>query len=90
MRESDRKNVVEESDIVVPDVHRALALGLDPQIWADAQALATLLDGRDLENALRLVEIVHGLGYLLMGAAGPEALGLSQAECARILALLEG
>ena len=80
--------VVEEKAVVVPDVYRALALGLDPQVWADAQTLAPLLDGADLEKAIRLMEMVHGLGYLLlMGAAELEAIGLSEAERARVLSL---
>jgi len=88
MRSASRRIVVEEKDVVVPDAYRALALGLDPWVWTDAQALAPMLDSADLGKALRLVERVHGLGYLLqMGAADLETLGLTEGECARILAL---
>jgi len=89
MHNPSAKNIViEEKDVVVPDAYRALALGLDPQVWADAQMLAPLLDGADLEKAIRLMEMVHGLGYLLlMGASELEAIGLSAAERARVAVL---
>lgn len=89
MRSARQKNVaVEERDVVVPDTYRALALGLDPQVWADAMALAPMLDGADLGKAVNLVETVRGLGYLLqMGASELSSLGLSETECARVLAL---
>jgi len=89
MHNPSAKNIViEEKDVVVPDAYRALALGLDPQVWADAQTLAPLLDGADLEKAIRLMEMVHGLGYLLlMGAAELASMGLSETERARVLSL---
>lgn len=88
MRSASPRNVVEEKDVVVPDAYRALALGLDPLVWEDAQALAPMLDGADLSKALRLVETVNGLGHILqMGAAELDGLGLSEAECSRILSL---
>lgn len=88
MRDASRRIVVEEKDVVVPDAYRALALGLDPQVWTDAQALAPMLDGADLEKALRLLERVRGLGYILqMGAAELDAMGLTETERARVLSL---
>lgn len=84
MHDDAWKPAVNESEVVVPDVFRALALGVDPEIWADAQTLAPMLEGADLGRALRIVRNAGGLGLLLrQDTPGLEGLGLSETESSR-------
>ena len=74
--------------MVVPDAYRALALGLDPELWSEAMCLAPYLDELDLGRALRILVEVQGLGHLLtLGPAGLTDIGMSEREQGLILSL---
>ena len=80
----NEKLVVGENEVVNPDFYRALALGVSPEVWCDAQTVAPMLDDADLGRALQVLRDVGGLGYLLrQDTPGLKELGLTKAECVR-------
>lgn len=91
MREETNRQAVNEDELVVPDVYRAQALGMNPEQlrqWFDAVEVAVMLDDADPNRAFELLEATRATGYLLqLGAGEFRALGLSETECARFLAL---
>ncbi len=83
-----RENVVNESELVTPMALVASTLGRSQEMLEDAGLLLRYLDEINPDRALYLLDQVHGLGYFLqLGGAELKALGLSEAECLRILGL---
>jgi uncharacterized protein YjiS (DUF1127 family) len=88
MRDTSRKLIVEEKEVVTPMALVTSALGRSREDLEDAGFLLPFLDEVNLDRALHLLDQVRGLGYLLrMGEAELEDLGLSEAECMRLCAL---
>lgn len=85
---TNRENVVNEADVITPMGLVASTLGRSQEVIEDAGLLLRFLDAINLDRALYLLDQVHGLGYFLqLGETALKDLGLSEAECLRILGL---